>query len=304
MPRQWTLPRFCSTGVFVVILVAWAIDYLIVYTPGRIAERPRIPTLPLDASGPIPLKHPDPRWVLDGRGVRLVVHPSAAWLAAPYVALVREAIGPSCVVALRSHIIHATDADVHLIHILDRFSPRDLATAALTVMISGEPWSVAAPGVDAVIVPLHDTSVPAPTFYLPFVYASLMHRLHRTYPRVWPKTLFCAFLYHKSWPHRDAWFHRLSQYKRVDGLGRVLHNVPAPPLTTRFLEATAIPGDRFDRHVHLTGSTTVTYNDLAVEAYAPYRFVLSIENTWADGYATEKLVNPILAHSVPLYWGM
>ncbi len=282
--------------------MAWAIDYFVMYIPAK--ERPRaVSAIPSDASGAIPLKHPNPRWALDGRGVRLVVHPSAAWLAAPYVALIREAMGSSCVVALRSHVIHATEADVHIIHILDRFSPRDVAAAALTVMISGEAWPVVSPGIDAVISPLRDASMAAPTFFLPFVYASLLHRQHRTHSRTRPKTLFCAFLYHKSWPHRDAWFHRLNRYKRVDGLGRVLHNVPAPPLSTRFLEAATIPGDRFDRNVHVTGSTTETYNDLAVQAYAPYRFVLSIENTWSDGYATEKLVNPILAHSVPLYWG-
>ncbi len=46
-----------------------------------------------------------------------------------------------------------------------------------------------------------------------------------------------------------------------------------------------------------------TYNDIAVEIYSKYKFVLAIENTIKNGYFTEKLINPILANSIPIYYG-
>jgi hypothetical protein len=46
------------------------------------------------------------------------------------------------------------------------------------------------------------------------------------------------------------------------------------------------------------------YIDLAVNLYAPYKFVIAFENTnLTEGYFTEKLSNAYLAHAVPIYWG-
>ena len=46
-----------------------------------------------------------------------------------------------------------------------------------------------------------------------------------------------------------------------------------------------------------------TYNDLAVIKYTDYKFVLALENGIDFGYLTEKLINPILANSIPIYAG-
>jgi hypothetical protein len=46
------------------------------------------------------------------------------------------------------------------------------------------------------------------------------------------------------------------------------------------------------------------YYDGSVELFRSYKFVLSFENTpETPGYFTEKLVNPVLAGSIPIYWG-
>jgi hypothetical protein len=45
------------------------------------------------------------------------------------------------------------------------------------------------------------------------------------------------------------------------------------------------------------------WHDEAVEVYRDYAFVVSFENVKEDGYFTEKVVNPVLAGSVPVYWG-
>ena len=45
------------------------------------------------------------------------------------------------------------------------------------------------------------------------------------------------------------------------------------------------------------------WHDDAVEVYRDYAFVVAFENVKEEGYFTEKLVNPLLAGSVPIYWG-
>jgi len=39
------------------------------------------------------------------------------------------------------------------------------------------------------------------------------------------------------------------------------------------------------------------------ELYKPYKFVISFENTRLKGYVTEKLINPMLARAIPIYFG-
>ena len=46
-----------------------------------------------------------------------------------------------------------------------------------------------------------------------------------------------------------------------------------------------------------------TWHDDAVDIYSDYAFVIAFENVQEDGYFTEKIVNPMLAGSVPIYWG-
>ncbi|KAG6595761.1 putative alpha mannosyltransferase [Phytophthora cinnamomi] len=45
------------------------------------------------------------------------------------------------------------------------------------------------------------------------------------------------------------------------------------------------------------------YNDDAVTTFQRYKFVIAFENSGVPGYATEKLVNPLLAGSIPIYLG-
>lgn len=99
------------------------------------------------------------------------------------------------------------------------------------------------------------------------------------------KSRFCAFLYHRPSPEREALFDLLSRHRPVDALGRVKRSDG---------------GGRDDRGAY---GPHATYNDLAVEAYLPYKFVIAGEGTRRAGYVTEKLVNAMLAGAVPVYWG-
>ncbi|OHE73741.1 MAG: hypothetical protein A2007_01955 [Verrucomicrobia bacterium GWC2_42_7] len=90
------------------------------------------------------------------------------------------------------------------------------------------------------------------------------------------KDKFCAFVVsngnkNRTWK-RISFFHKLSNYKRIDSGGSFLNNV----------------GHRVD-------------DKLAF--YKPYKFVLTFENQKNPWYTTEKLVHAMLSRCVPIYWG-
>jgi len=47
----------------------------------------------------------------------------------------------------------------------------------------------------------------------------------------------------------------------------------------------------------------MTYLDEAVQLYSDYKFVLALENKMEHGYVTEKIINPLIANCIPIYWG-
>ena len=71
---------------------------------------------------------------------------------------------------------------------------------------------------------------------------------------------------------RIDFFNRLSKYKKVDSGGRFMNNIGGPV------------GDKMD-------------------FIKDYKFVISFENSVYPGYTTEKLVQPMLVNSIPVYWG-
>ncbi len=84
---------------------------------------------------------------------------------------------------------------------------------------------------------------------------------------------FCCMLV--SNPHakeRIAFFHQLSNYKKIDSGGRHLNNIG--------------------------------YNvENKMDFIKDYKFVISFENSSYPGYTTEKLIEPMLVNCIPIYWG-
>ena len=91
-------------------------------------------------------------------------------------------------------------------------------------------------------------------------------------------------MYHVDYPHRIGIFNKFNKAIGVDSYGKSCNNIKMN--STRF-----------------TYTEKETYNDIAVNIYSEYNFVLAIENTIKDMYFTEKLINPILANSIPIYYG-
>lgn len=101
------------------------------------------------------------------------------------------------------------------------------------------------------------------------------------------KRKFCAFMFSNEIAHRNNFFDLLSKYKKVDALGKCRN--PNKNATT-------------DRRLYKPN--VKTYNDSAAQKYGPYKFVIAIENELGlSGYITEKIVSPMLAGAIPIYWG-
>ncbi len=103
------------------------------------------------------------------------------------------------------------------------------------------------------------------------------------------KTKFCAFLYSNPIWFRDQFFHDMAKhYKSADALGCCCN-------------PNAKPRGETDRVVY--NGMQETFYDTAVQKYEPYKFVIAFENSDILGYITEKLVNPVLARAIPIYFG-
>jgi len=84
---------------------------------------------------------------------------------------------------------------------------------------------------------------------------------------------FCNFVYsNNKAKERKAFFQQLQQYKQVDSGGKVLNNL----------------GYRVDDKI---------------DFLRQYKFTIAFENTSYPGYTTEKLLHPLIANSIPIYWG-
>lgn len=87
------------------------------------------------------------------------------------------------------------------------------------------------------------------------------------------KTRFCAFVVSNgNAKERVDFFHALSNYKKIDSGGRFLNNLG--------------------------------YNiDNKLEFLKSCKFTIAYENASYPGYSTEKIYEPFLAGSIPIYWG-
>lgn len=87
------------------------------------------------------------------------------------------------------------------------------------------------------------------------------------------KTKFCCMVVSNGQSKkRLEFFEKLSRYKTVDSGGKIMNNIGGP-----------------------------VKDKLAF--ISDYRFVISFENEQHPGYTTEKIIEPFLVGSIPLYWG-
>jgi len=173
-------------------------------------------------------------------------------------------------------------SDINVYHV----NNNDYIPGKINIVISGEPDDIK-DRVDLYIGPVLKENVNINAIYYPQMYSSLFEHKKSVDKNDYiqqNKNKFCAYMYRQKHPHRIKYFNLVSQYKKVDALGECCKNTDIPT----------------SRHI---SNDKETYNDIAVELYKDYKFVLAIENTDMDGYFTEKLNNPLIANSIPIYWG-
>ena len=86
---------------------------------------------------------------------------------------------------------------------------------------------------------------------------------------------FCNFIYSNSSsadPFRNLFFNELCKYKKVDSGGKAFNNINK-------------------------------YVDDKIQFISQYKFTIAFENSSVSGYTTEKLMEPMLVKSLPIYWG-
>jgi alpha(1,3/1,4) fucosyltransferase len=94
------------------------------------------------------------------------------------------------------------------------------------------------------------------------------------------KKYFCNFLYGNCVPYRESFFTELNKYKLVHAPGKSMQNRPS------------LPND----------SKLGMWNSKR-EYISEYKFTISFENYTYPGYHTEKILDPMLAGSIPIYIG-
>ncbi|MDO4423259.1 MAG: glycosyltransferase family 10 [Pseudomonadota bacterium] len=100
------------------------------------------------------------------------------------------------------------------------------------------------------------------------------------------KRKFCNFIYSNTNSGegallRQKFCQELMKYKHVDCPGRVLNNMSADDLEPR-------DGDWYSSKQRFLNQ---------------YKFTIAFENSRSDGYTTEKMLHPLLANSIPIYYG-
>jgi len=100
-------------------------------------------------------------------------------------------------------------------------------------------------------------------------------------------TKFCNFIYSHPVPFRNEMCGVISQYKRVDAPGCCMNNME--PI-----------GKHSDPWTSRNSSSWVNEK---FEFLKQYKFTIACENHSLPGYVTEKIIQPLNANSIPLYWG-
>lgn len=124
---------------------------------------------------------------------------------------------------------------------------------------------------------------PADIFFANFIKdkESKIKTIEQARRELYSKKGFCNFLYsnYRAHPNRDRLFYILSDYKRVDSLGKHLNNMGN--------KATGYQG-------HYDDCTIIKSN---------YKFSIASENAFFPGYFTEKILTSLEANTIPIYWG-
>lgn len=118
---------------------------------------------------------------------------------------------------------------------------------------------------------------------------------------------FCNYIYSKDAPERVNFFSILDKYEKIDAPGRSMNNsAPIPPskLTkvTKAIQFFEAPFKNYNISSMLSRHVG-DWREAIIKYQQNYKFTLAFENSSYSGYTTEKIYHPMLADSIPIYWG-
>jgi alpha(1,3/1,4) fucosyltransferase len=121
------------------------------------------------------------------------------------------------------------------------------------------------------------------------------------------KKYFCNYIYSKDAKERVEFFNKLDKYKKVNAPGKSMNN--SPPIPTQKFKKTAkliqnieslskkyVISSLLQRHFSNWRQGVINYQK-------DFKFSIAFENSSFPGYTTEKIYHPMLANSIPIYWG-
>jgi hypothetical protein len=105
------------------------------------------------------------------------------------------------------------------------------------------------------------------------------HLLHRPFTNTHIPKKFCCFIVSNGKIScRNKMFEELCKYKMVDSAGVSQNNMDY-----------VVKGKYWEKQMR--------------DFISQYKFIICFENTKEDNYITEKIINPFLAGTIPIYWG-
>ncbi|VVB76068.1 Uncharacterised protein [uncultured archaeon] len=122
------------------------------------------------------------------------------------------------------------------------------------------------------------------------------------------KTKFCNYAYSKDAKERVEFFKELSKHKKIDAPGKSMNNIP--PIVPQKLGHFIRPLQRIERITTKKHTLSAllsrhlgNWRQDVINFQKPYKFTIAFENSSYPGYTTEKIYHPMLANSIPIYWG-
>jgi alpha(1,3/1,4) fucosyltransferase len=121
------------------------------------------------------------------------------------------------------------------------------------------------------------------------------------------KTKFCNYTYSKDAQKRVEFFKELSKYKKINAPGKSMNNsTPITPNSLSFLLKPLQLIEGISEKYPLSSMISRHFSNWRKEVInyqKQFKFTIAFENASYPGYTTEKIYHPMLANSIPIYWG-
>jgi hypothetical protein len=121
----------------------------------------------------------------------------------------------------------------------------------------------------------HKNIIHCPLF-VPYMYCNSIQFPEKI--KIVPQKFCCTFISNPSGVIRNKFIEELEKNRKIDHFGTYKNNTGG-----------SFPGDYNSQNL--------------IKKMSEYKFVICFENSEEDAYITEKIINPLLANVIPVYWG-